>query len=201
MSKKPPPGGPKLPTWRTRFLGAATALVLVVAALSILIAVKGNPTPRDVAFVPAESRSPAPHPSAGSRHPAHRTSPSEAGHSPDATQAPAAPGTASAPAGTPSNTTPSPSPAAPVPLTVLNDSTVSGLATQTAAQFHAAGWPIAEIGNLQGETPVTTVYYAPGERAAAEELARQFPGIRDVEPRYAGLPGADLTVVLTGDYS
>jgi hypothetical protein len=47
---------------------------------------------------------------------------------------------------------------------------------------------------------VTTVYYAPGQQAAALLLQKAFPAIQRVHPRFTGLPGAGLTVVLTRDY-
>lgn len=48
---------------------------------------------------------------------------------------------------------------------------------------------------------MTTVYYGPGQEAAAAELRREFPAIADAKPRYAGLPGAPgMTVVLTRDW-
>jgi hypothetical protein len=83
---------------------------------------------------------------------------------------------------------------------VLNNSRVRGLAARGAALFRAAGWPVGTVGNLPGRTPVTTVYYAPGQRAAAQALAAAFPAIRSVQPRAAGLPGRGLIVVLTRDF-
>ena len=131
---------------------------------------------------------------------------------------PASPTRAAPPTPTPSpSATPEPSPsatppatAAPVPsptaaarpaITVLNNSRVSGLAAKAARDFQRGGWRIAGTGNLRGRTPQTTVYYSPGQQAAAAELRRQFPAVKAMAPRYAGLPGAGgLTVVVTRDY-
>ena len=61
------------------------------------------------------------------------------------------------------------------------------------------------MGNFAGRLPVTTVYYAPGDgsgQAAATELAREFPQIDRVLPRYAGLPPtpAGIVLVVTKDW-
>ncbi len=85
-------------------------------------------------------------------------------------------------------------------LTVLNNSTVSGLAARAAARYRAAGWPIKLTGSFRGRVPVTTVYFAPGQQASALLLQKSFPAIERVRPRFAGLPGSGLTVVLTRDY-
>lgn len=100
---------------------------------------------------------------------------------------------------------PSPTQAAPVaaaklPLTVLNNSTRSGLADRAAARFRAGGWPIKLTGNFRGRVEATTVYYAPGQLASAQLLQKSFPGLVRVRPRFATLPGSGLTVVLTRDF-
>lgn len=89
---------------------------------------------------------------------------------------------------------------------MLNNSTVRGLAAQAAAGFRADGWQVRSIGDFTGRLPYTTVFYGPGEVGAARQLAREFPGVRSVQPRFAGLPGAGLpgeglTVVLTRDFA
>lgn len=121
------------------------------------------------------------------------------------TRAPATTPPPTTPPATPPPTTASPTPsptvAARPALTVLNNSRITGLAKKAAGDFAAGGWPIAGTGNLSGRLARTTVYYAEGQRAAAEALRRQFPAITDMAPRYAGLPGGSpLTVVVTRDY-
>jgi hypothetical protein len=87
-----------------------------------------------------------------------------------------------------------------VPVSVLNNSRIKGLASRAAARFRAAGWPVAGEGNYSGGViSTTTVYYAPGQQASAERFAREF-GIARVAPRFAGLPTRGMTVVLTRDY-
>ena len=109
-----------------------------------------------------------------------------------------APATTSAPAAAP--TSAAATSTARAPLTVLNNSTVSGLAATAAARFRAGGWQVRAVGNFTGRVAHTTAYYAPGQEAAAQALAAQFPSIQRVRPRFAGLPGSGLTVVVTRDF-
>ncbi len=95
-----------------------------------------------------------------------------------------------------------PAPVAPpvvVPVTVLNNSRITGLAARGAAQYEAAGWPVARTGNYRGRIRSTTVYYAAGLEASAREFASRFPSVQRVLPRPENLPGSGLTVVLTRD--
>lgn len=88
-------------------------------------------------------------------------------------------------------------PSVVVPVTVLNNSRIAGLAERGAAQFEAAGWPVAQTGNYRGRIRATTVYYPAGLEASAREFASRFPGVARVLPRPSNLPGSGLTVVLT----
>ena len=99
----------------------------------------------------------------------------------------------------PPPTPPSP-PAGPVQpaLTVLNNSRIPTLAQTAAGRYRAGGWPVATIGSFRGRIVATTVYYLPGQRQQAREVAAAF-GIPRVLPRFAGLPGSGLTVVVTRD--
>jgi hypothetical protein len=88
---------------------------------------------------------------------------------------------------------------------VLNNTTRSGLADQAAGEFRAGGWSVVKVGNFTGKIPTTTVYYEPGNGAqqrAAQALARQYPDIARVLPRYAGLPDSvhGVIVVLAPDW-
>jgi hypothetical protein len=171
-------------------LGGTLAVLLValgIVALQLLVPgggdspdVVGGPGPAVVAEPPVTTAPPA-----------RGTTP------PPATAA-----ATSAPATTaPATPTTSPTAAARLALTVLNNSRINGLAKKAAADFAAAGWTVASTGNLSGRLALTTVYYPAGQRAAAEELRARFPAIRDMAPRYAGLPGeGTLTVVVTRDY-
>jgi len=78
---------------------------------------------------------------------------------------------------------------------------VNKLAAHAAEDFARGGWTILGTGNVGGRLAQTTVYYNPGQEAAAAELRRQFPAILAAAPRYAGLAGgAGMTVVVTRDY-
>jgi type IV secretory pathway VirB10-like protein len=88
----------------------------------------------------------------------------------------------------------------PLPVLVLNNSRVPGLAARAAAVFEQEGWPVRDTGSLRGRIRATTIYYPPGQEAVAREFARRFEGVERVLPRLAGLPGTGLTVVVTRDF-
>lgn len=101
-------------------------------------------------------------------------------------------------------TAPPPSPAAvdrAVPVRVLNNSLVPGLAARTATQLQSDGWANVTSGNYSGGTVAkTTVYYgdSPGEREAAQAIAQELGAT--AEPKTGG-PGDTVTgviVILTG---
>jgi hypothetical protein len=87
-----------------------------------------------------------------------------------------------------------------VPVTVLNNSRRTGLAHRAAAQVASGGWPIRQIGNFTGRIRISTVYYAPGQADVARALAHQFPAVQRVLPRFRGLPGSGLTLVVTREW-
>ena len=112
------------------------------------------------------------------------------------------PPTTPAPTTPPPTTPPPPADAAPArpALTVLNNSTRAGLADRAATEFRTGGWPVRRVGNFTGRIGSTTVYFPPGQRVAAERLAGAYDLPR-VLPRFDGLPGSGLTVVITRDFS
>jgi hypothetical protein len=118
------------------------------------------------------------------------------------TPSPVAPPAAAAPraAASPVLPTPTVAPPARVAVTVLNNSRIPRLAARGAQRFTAAGWPVAAVGNFRGRIPVTTVYYDPGQEAAARELAGAVDGVARVRPRFAGLPARGVVVVLTREF-
>lgn len=109
-------------------------------------------------------------------------------------------------------TTPAPPPTTVAPPTdprtttgvvVLNNSTVTGLASRAAEDVRADGWTVREVGNLTGRTPTTTVYYPEGRADAARALAAAVGvGVGGVQPRPDGLPGPGeaLVLVVTSDF-
>ncbi len=90
------------------------------------------------------------------------------------------------------------------PLVVLNNTTRSGLAQTAAKQFEAGGWTVRSTGNLSDDILSTCAYYDPAvanSMQAATALQQQFPAIKRVVPKFAGLPSGPIVVVLTTDYS
>ncbi|WP_375480672.1 LytR C-terminal domain-containing protein [uncultured Jatrophihabitans sp.] len=91
-----------------------------------------------------------------------------------------------------------------VPLLVLNNSTISGLARDAAQRFENAGWTVTAYGNYANNIISTCAYYDPSTanaKAAAQALQDQFPTIKRVKPRFGQLPTGPVVVVLTSDYS
>jgi hypothetical protein len=103
-------------------------------------------------------------------------------------------------------------PAAPpvparAPVTVLNSTSVTGLAASIAEQIGAGGWETLEPGEYPGtDVAITTVYYTEGDavqQAAAGQLVAQFPDIIGPAVRFFEVPGvADpgLVVIATGNW-
>jgi hypothetical protein len=95
-----------------------------------------------------------------------------------------------------------------VPITVLNATTVNGLAGKAAKAFGAKGWQAPSVGAYKGgDIAASTVYFAQGDekqRQAAVQLADQFPQLTGPAPRFfqlpAGVTAPGLVVVLTGDW-
>lgn len=85
-----------------------------------------------------------------------------------------------------------------VPVRVLNNSTVSGLAAQTAKTLESDGWTVGETGNYSdGSVSATTVYFtssSPTEKQAATEIAATL-GVT-AEPRFAGIVSTPPGVIV-----
>lgn len=91
-----------------------------------------------------------------------------------------------------------------LPLVVLNNTTVTGLAQQAADRFTAGGWTVTTTGNYQNDIISTCAYYdpaVPGAQEAALALQQQYPTIKRVVPKFPELPAGPVVVVLTPDYS
>lgn len=91
-----------------------------------------------------------------------------------------------------------------VPVRVLNNSKIKGLAATAQDDLKADGWQVVSIGNYSASNlPETTVFFRPGtdEEAAARALAAAF-GLA-VQPRIDTLAGepAGVLVVVTNDYA
>ena len=189
-----PAGGDAVPAVIRRALPSLTAVTAVVAVVVLLLVLNNRPSPSGpapgaVAEKPASSRiSESPSPPQSIAPSPSTTAPAPPVSEPPATQSPAA-------------QSPAATEAPRLPVTVLNNSRIQHLAARVAADLAAHGWPVRRTGNFTGRIAETTIYYASGQRASAVRLAREFHQVRRVEPRFAGLPGQGLTLVVTRDWS
>ncbi|WP_040784355.1 LytR C-terminal domain-containing protein [Nocardia pneumoniae] len=89
-----------------------------------------------------------------------------------------------------------------VPVRVLNNSMVAGLAAKTANQLSSNGWTIAETGNYPGSNiPKTTVYYgnSPGDKEAAQAIADELDAAVAPKSSAIGDSAPGVTVIVTGN--
>ena len=104
---------------------------------------------------------------------------------------------------------PAPSgPVAHLPVTVLNETSITGLAARVSGAIKGGGWPTTEVGAYTAQDiATTTVYFTQGDdaqRAAAVALVDQFPQLHGPVPRVFDVPGQaspGLVVVTTGDWT
>ncbi len=116
--------------------------------------------------------------------------------------------TSTSPSPSPS-TSPTPTPTATrsvlpanrVTVEVLNGTTQTGLARETARKIEDEGYKIVQVGNQRPPISKSTVFYRPGRRAEAlafQEAFREFTVVRELK----SLPsGTILRVVIGADYS
>ncbi|WP_130504320.1 LytR C-terminal domain-containing protein [Blastococcus saxobsidens] len=93
------------------------------------------------------------------------------------------------------------------PVTVLNATTVNGLAGKISSVVVAGGWESPGTGAYPGsDIPTTTVFFTEGDeqqRQAAEQLVAQFPELAGPAPRFfevSGTPAPGLVIVATGNW-
>ncbi|PXX65182.1 LytR cell envelope-related transcriptional attenuator [Nocardia tenerifensis] len=89
-----------------------------------------------------------------------------------------------------------------VPVRVLNNSMIVGLAGKTANQLTAEGWNVVETGNYPGvNIPKTTVYYgnSPGDREAGLAIAQQLGTSAEAKSSGLGESSPGVTVIVTGN--
>ena len=152
-----------------RLIGALVALVGVVLLVVGVVALGGGDSGSSGA-APAPSPSVATSPATPSRvRPARRRS---AGPAP--TTAPHHDGRPAA--AVELDTDPGTTTAARAPLTVLNNSTIRGLADRAAGEVQNRGWQVAQVGNFAGRLAATTVYYTPGDGAGQAAARTSWPG-------------------------
>ncbi len=80
---------------------------------------------------------------------------------------------------------------------VYNNSSVSGLAAEVAGTAGDAGWNVVGADNWYGTIPATTVYFPPGLRRAAKQLALDL-GVERTGRADGAMKLDRLTVILTG---
>ncbi len=83
------------------------------------------------------------------------------------------------------------------PVSVFNNSSVSGLAGRVASQASHLGWQVVGSDNWYGTIPTTTVYYPPQLAKAGRQLALDL-GIHRTMPSVAPMRLDRLTLILTG---
>ncbi|HEX2177188.1 MAG TPA: LytR C-terminal domain-containing protein [Nocardioidaceae bacterium] len=81
---------------------------------------------------------------------------------------------------------------------VYNNTSISGLAAQRAAELQDAGWQVIGVDNWFGDIPASTVYYPAGFEAEADALAETL-GVDRVRGAVAPMKFDRLTVILTPD--
>ena len=82
-------------------------------------------------------------------------------------------------------------------VVVFNNSNVTGLAGQVAAQASQIGWQVVGSDNWYGTIPASTVYYPQRLEKAAKLLALDL-GIQRTAPAVDPMRLDRLTVILTG---
>jgi cytoskeletal protein RodZ len=185
---------------RLKLLGSLLVVVLaaggVVAALKWRGESKGPHNP-----VAASSHTSSFSPPTGSPHPSASGSVSTPAPSLSSPVIVSPPPSASS---SPSSVSPAPSTSASAArpaVDVLNDTHISGLAASAAKTLTSGGWTVAEKGNYPRSVSTTTVYYPPGQLAAAQQLAQQYGAIHKVLSAPSGVSTTDLTLVLATDWT
>ena len=120
--------------------------------------------------------------------------------------APTTRATATSPSPTPSSPSPTATatrsvlPANRVNVEVLNGTTQTGLAADTARKIEAEGYEVVNVDNQRPTIPKSTIFYRPGRRAEALAFQETFPEFT-VLRESGSLPSATtLRVVIGGDY-
>lgn len=110
----------------------------------------------------------------------------------------------------PAKTTPAPEETTPAPtkttappvardvqVSVLNNTTIRGLAASYSNTVRQAGWTLGGIGNWRGSVGGNTVYYPAAYEAQGKLLAKDLD-ISRVLPVVAGMRTDRLTIILSG---
>ena len=200
MSSPGPPPGPR-PRGTHRAASSSQSLLIPVVLVAAVIAAIGLATwmllasPGDDAAFPTGTPTPAGGTSTGA-------SPSK---SPSASPSKSATKSASPSKSPTKSSKPSPTksptdrPVPSVPVYVFNQTTVTGLAASFSRVLDSDGWTVAGVGNWRGFVPSNTVYYWPGDKAAAQRLSSDYGEIGRVWPASSPMPRDGLVVILASD--
>jgi cytoskeletal protein RodZ len=101
------------------------------------------------------------------------------------------------PTPTPSKTTEKPVANRDVPVAVLNNTTIQGLAATYSAKVRSAGWANVTIGNWRGSIAGNTVYFPPQLEQQAKVLGDDLD-IGRIMPSIAPMRTDRLTIILSG---
>jgi hypothetical protein len=108
-----------------------------------------------------------------------------------------------APSTLPATTTPTAtaSTAPKVTVNVLNGTTRTGIARALATKLSGEGYAVKTVATEPKHQAVTTIYYRPGQKAAADALLAAHPELGKVAAAISTTPtNAMLTVILGDDY-
>lgn len=83
------------------------------------------------------------------------------------------------------------------PVSVLNNTTIRGLAQTYSVKVRGAGWTVAAVGNWRGSIVGNTVYYPPAFEQQGRLLAEDL-GIERVLPSFSPMNLDRLTIILSG---
>jgi LytR cell envelope-related transcriptional attenuator len=182
--------GIALPPW---VIGVSIGIVVVAMLTFVVI---GSPDRGDDAAAnptSAASSAPSDEPSVEPSEPA-ASEPSKAPSSkPDKPHKPEKPAKAESPRDEPGPTGPDRS----AYVEVYNNTSIDGLANETAAELQDTGWKVVGADNWYGDIPDSTVYYPARLRDVAKLLAADL-GIDRLHTAVAPMRFDRLTVILTG---
>jgi len=105
--------------------------------------------------------------------------------------------TETTPSPTPTKTTEQPEVSRDVPVAVLNNTTIQGLAATYSAKVRSAGWANVTIGNWRGSISGNTVYFPPQLEKQAKLLGDDLD-IGRIMPSIAPMRTDRLTIILSG---
>ncbi|MGD9798630.1 MAG: LytR C-terminal domain-containing protein [Acidimicrobiia bacterium] len=87
-----------------------------------------------------------------------------------------------------------------VPVTVLNGTRTTGLASRVAADLRSKGWTVVSVGNWRGSGIGQTTVFVNGEKDAVATIKRDLPAIDRAREPIGAMNDGRMTVVIMGDY-